>query len=1096
MDNAFDPSLTALEFNLASAAFSPRFYVIALPWLTGKSISEKLHHFLTIGIHETLSPSPLFDPLIYEHRSLLIGYKLTESEKPSFFHWLRYGMARHIVPSALFDETYYQLANPDVAETGKSGFVHFLLSGMQEGRAPNATFDVATTSDAIVAEGGRSWNLIDAHVQLHGLEPEISSMPLMTMDEQAAFNIGLGAAPAEQGESGGYTLAWRWRAGIALDAGKSDNQLDPYFNSISNKGASVLSWAKLVSSCWPHPESKADLNSAVARVRASGLFDAAFYRARAGLDKGNLDPAIHYVLVGEALGLMPSEGFDPAYYAKRYPDVMRAGLILLLHYVDYGRAEGRHSRMPPVSHANPRRFDRTRKNVIVVVHESSRTGAPILGWNIARTLAKHHNVFIVLLDGGPLTPEFEALSVETYGPFLRTQRGAVDLEHGLRPLFENREFRYAIINSTECRHCVEVCARQFVPTLFLVHEFGTYVQPAAELRRAFDWASEIVFPAPTVARSSETVHPALKARPIRILPQGMSIVPAGNSQSKPPPIVQWEALSRARAGGMFFVLGAGSVQLRKGVDIFLATAAAVIGRNISTRPIHFLWVGHGYSPVKDMGYSVYLKEQLQRSGLERHVTFLNEVSDLEPIYALADIFLLSSRLDPLPNVSIDAAHRGIPIICFRDASGTADLMLGDPLTAVGVVPHLDAEAAGRVITHLSSDETARQKMAQATANLARAIFNMEHYVAHLDALGVLHDAQAAQKRADAETILLDESFDQDLFLGAEPIIESRALTVARYLIPASGAPEVPVAQVLDNDEEGEEQEIKQKLRRPAPGFDPRLWVAIHPDRMHGGEDPFADFIRAGRPPGRWQSPLLRPPTDQTALATGGIRAVLHAHLLDPSLAVDLLNHIRLNVLGCDLLVTTDTDIRALQIRRAVANYRRGAVRVDIIGKDPISWVAYLATNVADYDVIGHVTAVPDHGSHVWHEFQWQALLGGRHAMCDCILDAFARSSTLGAVFPADPYLATWNDVVRNQVAMFTTRLGVAGQQSEGGDFPVGGMLWMRSALLRILSDLGSVDRVEKDHSDDMVTALQRAVPLAAESAGLSYAVAHVPGVFW
>jgi glycosyltransferase involved in cell wall biosynthesis/predicted O-methyltransferase YrrM len=491
----------------------------------------------------------------------------------------------------------------------------------------------------------------------------------------------------------------------------------------------------------------AALDEAVARVHATALFDSDDYRARAGLDQRRIDPALHYVLLGEALGIGPCPTFDPSYYAARYPDVLHAGLGLFLHYAEHGRAEGRSGTMPVLSHANARQGAPDRENVIVVVHESSRSGAPILGWNIARHLAARYNVFTVLLGDGPLTQDFQAVSAETYGPFPPSQREGVDIAYGLRSLFANRRFRYAIVNSSESRRAVEVCARHGVPTLFLLHEFGTYVQPVAELRSAFDWATEIVFPAAIVARSSETVHPALKDRPIHILPQGMSVVPPGKSLPKPMPLATLGGLAQARESGTFLVLGAGSVEFRKGVDLFLATASTTVSgsrRGGLARPLQFVWVGHGYEPTEDMEYSLYLHEQIQRSGLEDHVTFLSEVADLEPIYALADAFLLSSRLDPLANVSIDAACRGIPVICFRDSSGMADLMLADPLTAAGVVPHLDAEAAGREITRLASDPAARRAMSKATMRLAHEIFDMERYVGQLDALGRAHGPGAGR----------------------------------------------------------------------------------------------------------------------------------------------------------------------------------------------------------------------------------------------------------------------------------------------------------------------------------------------------------------
>ena len=163
-----------------------------------------------------------------------------------------------------------------------------------------------------------------------------------------------------------------------------------------------------------------------------------------------------------------------------------------------------------------------------------------------------------------------------------------------------------------------------------------------------------------------------------------------------------------------------------------------------TRTPYFIWIGHGYQPTEDMGYSVYLKEQVTRSRLEDCVHFVDEVTDLNPFYALADLFFLSSRLDPLPNVAIDAAHCGIPIVCFRDASGISDLMLTEPELASGVVDYLDVDGAARAISHLLFDKAARSCTVAATRSFGQARFDMDNYVSNLDKIGTI----AAEKRRD------------------------------------------------------------------------------------------------------------------------------------------------------------------------------------------------------------------------------------------------------------------------------------------------------------------------------------------------------------
>ena len=101
------------------------------------------------------------------------------------------------------------------------------------------------------------------------------------------------------------------------------------------------------------------------------------------------------------------------------------------------------------------------------------------------------------------------------------------------------------------------------------------------------------------------------------------------------------------------VLGAGYVDLRKGVDIFIQCAAkiAVLAPDLHIR---FVWVGRGFDTETDVYYSVYLADQIRRLGLEDRVSFLGEATVLHAAYDAADILLLTSRLDPLPNVAIDA----------------------------------------------------------------------------------------------------------------------------------------------------------------------------------------------------------------------------------------------------------------------------------------------------------------------------------------------------------------------------------------------------------------------------------------------------------
>ncbi|HEY3939049.1 MAG TPA: rhamnan synthesis F family protein, partial [Bryobacteraceae bacterium] len=796
----------------------------------------------------------------------------------------------------------------------------------------------------------------------------------------------------------GHYVREGWRLGLEPNAFFPGERLRPYFASLGFDEPPAITWLTLRSAGWSLPASRGELERSLAKLRNSELFDEAFYRTQIGITANGLDPATHYIAVGEQTGIAPSAQFDPAYYGDRYPDVAQAGVGRLLHYIEHGRAERREGCPPRVSRRGRAIVDPDKENVLLIVHDTSRTGAPVLAWNIALHLARSYNLYTVHVGDGELTPEFEALSAEVHGPFPSANRSEIDVKYSLRALLDTRKFRYAIVNSAESRLFAEPCARSFIPTVLLMHEFASYVSPLSSLHSALDWCTEVVFPARVVAQSAEESCPLLRGRLTHVMPQGMAVLPAGKTSRNDASSSILEQLTYQHdIKGTFVVLGAGAVQIRKGVDLFLAAAAAVI-RSQPDRAIHFLWVGNGFRPQEDMSCSVYLQEQVNRSGLTAHVTFLDAVPDLEPVYRIADAFLLSSRLDPLPNTSIDAAVRGIPVICFREASGTADLMLRDPETARGVVNYFDVQAAGQVILELAADEALRQRIAEATRRLAQTSFvDMQTYVAQLDALGTAAAARMAQRSADTETLLGDQTFDQHMFLGPSQVVETREETIVSYLAMAAAR-----------------GQAYQHIPRPCPGFHPPIYAAAHAARLTDGTDPLADFVRYGKPAGPWQAMVLRPddPDDQIH-PSDRLRVALHAHFFYPDLAADFLAHLESNHTGCDLLISTDDNAKARRLQRVLAKYTAGIVDVRVVpnrGRDIGPLLTAFADDLIRYDLVGHVHAKrspliddPTLGDR-WREFLWQNLLGGYYPMMDRIVAAFERQDNLGLVFPSDRHL--------------------------------------------------------------------------------------------
>lgn len=87
---------------------------------------------------------------------------------------------------------------------------------------------------------------------------------------------------------------------------------------------------------------KAELQEAVERVRASGLFDAEWYLKRyPDVAKAGVDPLVHFVRHGDKHGRSPGPLFDAKYYLRANPEVGASGVPPFEHYLQQGREEGR-----------------------------------------------------------------------------------------------------------------------------------------------------------------------------------------------------------------------------------------------------------------------------------------------------------------------------------------------------------------------------------------------------------------------------------------------------------------------------------------------------------------------------------------------------------------------------------------------------------------------------------------------------------------------------------------------------------------------------------------------------------------------------------
>lgn len=77
-------------------------------------------------------------------------------------------------------------------------------------------------------------------------------------------------------------------------------------------------------------------------IAGSGLFDRDWYLEQyPDVKKAKVNPISHYLESGAGEGRNPSPSFDTAWYLLTYPDVAESGLNPLVHYIRFGRHEHR-----------------------------------------------------------------------------------------------------------------------------------------------------------------------------------------------------------------------------------------------------------------------------------------------------------------------------------------------------------------------------------------------------------------------------------------------------------------------------------------------------------------------------------------------------------------------------------------------------------------------------------------------------------------------------------------------------------------------------------------------------------------------------------
>jgi glycosyltransferase involved in cell wall biosynthesis len=730
-------------------------------------------------------------------------------------------------------------------------------------------------------------------------------------------------------------------------------------------------------------------------------------------------------------------------------------------------------------------LDEKKPTILVVSHDATRSGAPVLALNLIAAFSERYNVVCLALGGGELTENFRAAVVSLY-QVDRNQLSDEELDSVVNKIASQYKLAFAIANSVESRRSLRALKALAIPTVSLIHEFSSNTRPRAAIRDVLILSTKTVFSTKLTLQNAIADFWLYPGASIRIAPQGKCVIPPGAGDALRSSDEREWLLANLRplgSDGDFLVLGVGNIELRKGVDLFIRCAAVVAKQQLKRR-FRFIWIGGGFDPDRELAYSVYLSDQIQRAGLESEVTILRATSQLEVAYEVADLLLLPSRLDPLPNVAIDALTRGLPVVCFAHTTGIADFLIDIGLKEYCVAEYLDTNDLARKVLALAAKPELRTEVAERSRSGAMHEFDMKTYVSRLEGIAIEAIECEALIKEDIDLIAASGEFRSDFYKhrAIDSLSENQIIEV--YVRgTASGL----------------------ELRKPMPGFHPLVYLSNNTDGR-AVHDPFADFLGKNSPQGPWLQKVIQDGSAST-FSPRDLRLVLHLHVFYPDQLVSIVERLNLNQATPDLFVSVVTEEAASEIKAALSSYKGCVAKVRVTpnrGRDIGPFLTEFGQALCSYDIIGHLhtkksTHVTDRPfAEAWNTFLLENLLGGSRAgrMLDVIVSEMTSHSEIGIVYPDDPHVVSWtkNRQIANELS---DKMGIS-DLPEQFNFPVGSMFWARSAVVRKFVDLNlewddyPLEPVPIDGT--LIHAIERIFGVASVAMGLTSAVTNVRGL--
>lgn len=736
----------------ASPIFDPKYYLRANPEIS--SLAGAIGHYWKEGRKEGRSPNALFD--VPHYRS-----QLRDRGRTIDFlnHYLESGWKDGLSPHPLFDPEYYR-AQLDEAAREIPPLAHYLEAGWKEGLSPHPLFDpayyVENASDPVdgpplvhylmreIWDSTPHYLFSDTYYAaaakksgVHGTPQEYRSEPPLLHYCEIGASEGIPTHPLfdlsfyrgqaqrilrESGETGSAVTAveqdpLKHYCTVGIGLGISPTPLfDPAF--YRSQSAEPIEGDPLghylregFSTTSPHPAIDLDYYS----------------RRNRDFNAHELPVILDILMTPQEARASPHPAFDTKFYLDRNPDLKDGGSCPVRHFIEHGLREARQpsqiftypyaQRLSKPSHPrfwNPvegyfRSSGNKRPRVLFLSHDASQSGAPLVLLGLVKQVSAVNEIecITILGAGGPLVEEFVHSSL-TYvvsdrdASFLEWNRHSQpfkDEMSAILRLLEDNPPELIVCNSLESRHLADFFVSNGLgPLVTLVHEVADPYS-SSHISQLLDASEFSLFVSQyQLGRMRKKVaFDESKAAVVQFGALNSWFGTGDRDVARHDVLAELGLSEDAR-----IVLACGTMNFRKGIDLFAEVACSVLGRSPDRDDVHFVWVGGGATHYDSAYY--WAEKMVRDRGFDANVHFIGERFDTEKYFLASDLFILTSRADPFPCVIQEAMACALPIVAFEGTSGAAEAV-GDS----GVIVPFGTSPMANAVEELLADDFGRVK---------------------------------------------------------------------------------------------------------------------------------------------------------------------------------------------------------------------------------------------------------------------------------------------------------------------------------------------------------------------------------------------------